>query len=189
MTQGVLAVVPSPYFISLYFLRTSRAPLFATVQKDPPKPRDAVIHTLRVPAVTLYASSFGGFATEQAVLQYAAQMAADLKAAGTEVSKKSFWFASYDPPYRYAPTISWRFNNFTFIIPCWGGWGVGRGSVTVGTDGNRLLWKDSYLFSNMRIVLNSIHGRLGAINKWQMLDHHLKIYYETGLIVTMHHER
>ena len=101
------------------------APLFTTAQNDPPKPRDAVIHTLKAPPITLYTSSFGGFATQQAVLQHAAQMVADLKAAGTEVSAKSFWFASYDPPYRYTSfyILGIRLCIRYYIRLCLGGWG------------------------------------------------------------------
>ena len=69
-------------------------------QKEPPQPRDATIATSEQPKVSVYVSSFGGFATQQGILQHAAQLATDLKEAGTEVDKTSFWFASYDPPYR-----------------------------------------------------------------------------------------
>jgi len=81
-------------------------------QKDPPKPRDRAIVTHPSPKGTLYVKEFGGFATEQGVLKEAAALASDLEAAGKEVNKEWFYFASYDPPYRVT-----KRHNEVWMLP------------------------------------------------------------------------
>lgn len=73
---------------------------FVPPASDPPKPKDARIHTLSVPAGTLYVRSFGGFAMGTTNVDQAKALADDLKAEGLSFDEKSFVAAGYDPPFR-----------------------------------------------------------------------------------------
>ncbi|RXN01426.1 D-tyrosyl-tRNA(Tyr) deacylase 1 [Acipenser ruthenus] len=67
---------------------------------DPPKPKDARIHTLNVPAGTVYVRSFGGFAMGTTDVDQAKVLADDLKTEGLSFDETSFVAAGYDPPFR-----------------------------------------------------------------------------------------
>jgi hypothetical protein len=67
---------------------------------SPPAPTDTSIRIANIPARTLFALSFPGWATERTVLDAAGALGAALEADGEPFEAGRFYTAGYDSPFR-----------------------------------------------------------------------------------------
>ncbi|KAK9811439.1 hypothetical protein WJX72_003919 [[Myrmecia] bisecta] len=80
-------------------------------KQDPPKPTNEAIQIFTIPAATVYAAQFGGFATEGSILETAAKLLEQIKGEKVAVHEDFFYFAAYDPPTR----MTNRHNEVWFV--------------------------------------------------------------------------
>jgi hypothetical protein len=70
------------------------------LQSDPPKPTSADVYIERVPASRYYVTSYGGWSSQQVMLNKADELLKQLGRLGKRYDTSVFYTAGYDSPYR-----------------------------------------------------------------------------------------
>uniref|UniRef100_A0A7R9UCW7 Heme-binding protein 2 n=1 Tax=Pinguiococcus pyrenoidosus TaxID=172671 RepID=A0A7R9UCW7_9STRA len=66
----------------------------------PPNPTADDVFIEKIDAMSVAIAAFDGFATDEQVIEEAAELAAKLQAEGVQMVSESYYFAAYDPPFR-----------------------------------------------------------------------------------------